>query len=556
MDRIGADFYRTVRDDRGPPRGRARRHPAARSAPRATTSGVIDLVKMKALVWDETSKGEHCDVVDIPAELEAEAEEWRAKLLDVVASRGRRPDGEVPRRRGARSATRSRRAIRKGTLAFDVRAGPLRLGVQEQGRAADARRRRRLPAVAARHPAGRRASTSRATRCSSGRPTRTAPFAALAFKIVADPFGKLTYFRVYSGTIDKGDEVYNSTKDRKERLGRILLMHANQREDLDVAMAGDIVAGLGFKNTTTGDTLCDRGAPDRARADGVPRAGHPRRHRAEDEGRPGQAGQGALRRCPTRTRPSASAPTRRPARPSSPAWASCTSRCSSTACCASSTSTPPSASRRWPTARRSPSRSSTSSTATSSRPAAPASSPYVDDRPRAHRSRRRLRVRRQDHRRPHPARVHPGRRPGHPGGPRRRACSPATRPSTSGPRSSTASTTTSTRRRWRSRSPARWRSRRPPAMAKPVLLEPIMAVEVVTPEDYMGDVMGDLSSRRGRIEGMEAARQQPGRSGPRCRCRRCSATYRPPFAHPGPRHLHHAVRLVPAGARRRSPTRS
>jgi elongation factor G len=87
------------------------------------------------------------------------------------------------------------------------------------------------------------------------------PFAALAFKIVADPFGKLTYFRVYSGTINKGDEVYNSTKERKERLGRILLMHANQREDLDVAMAGDIVAGLGFKETTTGDTLCDRNDP-------------------------------------------------------------------------------------------------------------------------------------------------------------------------------------------------------------------------------------------------------------------------------------------------------
>jgi elongation factor G len=84
------------------------------------------------------------------------------------------------------------------------------------------------------------------------------PFAALAFKIVADPFGKLTYFRVYSGSINKGDEVYNSTKERRERLGRILLMHANQREDLDVAMAGDIVAGLGFKDTTTGDTLCDR----------------------------------------------------------------------------------------------------------------------------------------------------------------------------------------------------------------------------------------------------------------------------------------------------------
>ena len=88
-----------------------------------------------------------------------------------------------------------------------------------------------------------------------------APFAALAFKIVTDPFGKLTYFRVYSGTINKGDEVYNSIKEKRERLGRILLMHANQREDLDVAKAGDIVAGLGFKDTTTGDTLCDRNDP-------------------------------------------------------------------------------------------------------------------------------------------------------------------------------------------------------------------------------------------------------------------------------------------------------
>ena len=87
------------------------------------------------------------------------------------------------------------------------------------------------------------------------------PFAALAFKIVADPYGKLTYFRIYSGTLEKGAEIYNSTKDRKERIGRILRMHANQREDIDVAYAGDIVAGLGFKQTTTGDTLCDRAHP-------------------------------------------------------------------------------------------------------------------------------------------------------------------------------------------------------------------------------------------------------------------------------------------------------
>ena len=88
-----------------------------------------------------------------------------------------------------------------------------------------------------------------------------APFSALAFKIVADPYGKLTYFRIYSGTLEKGAEIYNSTKDKKERIGRLLRMHSNEREDIEIAYAGDIVAGLGFKGTTTGDTLCDRAKP-------------------------------------------------------------------------------------------------------------------------------------------------------------------------------------------------------------------------------------------------------------------------------------------------------
>ena len=93
------------------------------------------------------------------------------------------------------------------------------------------------------------------------KPSEDEPFSALAFKIVADPYGKLTYFRIYSGKIEKGSEVYNTTKDRRERIGRILRMHANQREDIDVAYAGDIVAGLGFKQTTTGDTLSERAHP-------------------------------------------------------------------------------------------------------------------------------------------------------------------------------------------------------------------------------------------------------------------------------------------------------
>jgi len=87
------------------------------------------------------------------------------------------------------------------------------------------------------------------------------PFSALAFKIVADPYGKLTYFRIYSGTLEKGADIYNSTKEKKERIGRLLRMHANEREDIEIAYAGDIVAGLGFKGTTTGDTLCERSKP-------------------------------------------------------------------------------------------------------------------------------------------------------------------------------------------------------------------------------------------------------------------------------------------------------
>ncbi len=98
-------------------------------------------------------------------------------------------------------------------------------------------------------------------RSSSGKPDPTEPFAALAFKIVADPHGKLTYFRVYSGRLDKGAQVLNTRTDNKERVGRLLLMHANNREDLDFVEAGDIVAGIGLKNTRTGDTLCDPGSP-------------------------------------------------------------------------------------------------------------------------------------------------------------------------------------------------------------------------------------------------------------------------------------------------------
>ena len=146
-------------------------------------------------------------------------------------------------------------------------------------------------------------------------PSADEPFSALAFKVMSDPFvGKLTYFRVYSGTIKAGDRVLNTTTGKTERIGRILQMHANHREERDEIGAGDIAAGVGLKSTTTGDTLADRERADRARVDDLPGPGDRGRRRAEVEGRPGQARQRASPGSPKRIRPSASPRTRRRAR--------------------------------------------------------------------------------------------------------------------------------------------------------------------------------------------------------------------------------------------------
>ena len=150
---------------------------------------------------------------------------------------------------------------------------------------------------------------------------------------MSDPYvGKLTYFRVYSGQIKAGDRVLNTTNGKTERIGRILQMHANHREERDEIGAGEIAAAVGLKSHDDGRHARRRHGADRARVDDVPRSGHLGRDRAEDEGRPGQARRRACSASPRRTRRSASRPTRRPGRRSSPGWASCTSRSSSTAC--------------------------------------------------------------------------------------------------------------------------------------------------------------------------------------------------------------------------------
>ena len=264
MDRIGADFYRTVSmvKDRLEATVAVIHLPIGSGGPESAKpfAGLIDLVKMKALIWHDEELGAKWDETDIPADMVDQANQYREELLETIATSD---DALMEKYLAGEelSIDEVKRALRKGTLAFDfvpVLCGSAfkNKGVQPMLDAVvdflpsplDIRPAQGVLPGEAETPAERPADEN-------------GPFAALAFKIVADPFGKLTYFRVYSGSINKGDEVYNSTKERKERLGRILLMHANQREDLEVAMAGDIVAGLGFKETTTGDTLCDRNDP-------------------------------------------------------------------------------------------------------------------------------------------------------------------------------------------------------------------------------------------------------------------------------------------------------
>jgi elongation factor G len=264
MDRIGADFYRTVEmvRDRLQAVPLVIQLPVGAGGPEAVKpfEGLVDLVKMKALIWRDEELGAKWDEVDIPADMVDQANEYREAMMETIATQD---EALMDAYLGGEELSEAdiKKAIRKGTLAFDF--VPILCGSAFKNKGVQPM----LDAVIDFLPSPLDIDPAAGIEMKGGEeiPVTRGPedkeFAALAFKIVADPFGKLTYFRVYSGEISKGDEVYNSTKEDRERLGRILLMHANQREDLDVAMAGDIVAGLGFKNVTTGDTLCDRDHP-------------------------------------------------------------------------------------------------------------------------------------------------------------------------------------------------------------------------------------------------------------------------------------------------------
>jgi elongation factor G len=260
MDRIGADFERTVEMIRD----RLDALPAVTQLPIGSESefqGVVDLLERKALVWNDEEKGEEWEVLDIPEAMASDAEDARHQLIDVVSNF----DDIIMEKYLAEefiTADDLRRALRTATLAAEV--VPILCGSAFKNKGVQPM----LDAVIDYLPSPLDLPPTEGIRPNHPEDVeeRNAddkePFSALAFKIMTDPFvGKLTYIRVYSGTLAKGSSISNSTKDKKERVGRILQMHANHREDKDAIFAGDIMAVVGMKNTTTGDTLCDPAHP-------------------------------------------------------------------------------------------------------------------------------------------------------------------------------------------------------------------------------------------------------------------------------------------------------
>ncbi|MGC1238838.1 MAG: elongation factor G [Acidimicrobiales bacterium] len=259
MDRLGADFFRCV----DMIQDRLDCVPAVIQLPVGSEGnyrGIVDLTTMKATLYHD-DLGEKLDIVDIPDDLTELANEYRTKLLDVLTTFD---DDLMEKVLGDEdiSATDIRRALRRGTL--EGHCVPILNGSAFKNKGVQPM----LDAVVDFLPSPIDLPPTQGTKPGKEevierKPDDAEPFSALAFKIMTDPFvGKLIYLRVYSGTLEKGDTVINTTKgSKRERLGRLLLMHANNREDLDTIRTGDIVAAVGLKQVTTGDTLSDPGQP-------------------------------------------------------------------------------------------------------------------------------------------------------------------------------------------------------------------------------------------------------------------------------------------------------
>ena len=254
MDRQGANFFKVLDQMRA----RLKANPVPIQIPIGSEEsfvGVIDLVKMRAVYWDDASQGMKFEEREIPAELKASAQEWREKMIEAAAEASEELMSKYLES-GDLSAEDIKAGLRTRTISFEI--VPMMCGSAFKNKGVQAM----LDAVLDYMPAptdippvkGHLENGNESQRMASD----DEPFAGLAFKIMTDPYvGQLTFFRVYSGVVASGDTIYNPVKGRKERIGRILQMHANQREEIKEVRAGDIAAAVGLKEATTGETLCD-----------------------------------------------------------------------------------------------------------------------------------------------------------------------------------------------------------------------------------------------------------------------------------------------------------
>jgi len=253
MDRQGANFFKVYEQMRA----RLKANPVALQVPigaEENFQGIVDLVKMKAIYWDDASDGTKFEEREIPSELQAEADEWREKLVEAAAESSEEVMNKYLEE-GDLSESEIKEGIRLRTIAVEI--VPMMCGTAFKNKGVQAMldgvidylpSPLDVPAITGETEAGdpidRKADDSE-------------PFSALAFKIMTDPYvGQLIFFRVYSGSLQAGDSIYNPVKGKKERIGRILQMHANNREELKEVRTGDIAAAVGLKDATTGDTLC------------------------------------------------------------------------------------------------------------------------------------------------------------------------------------------------------------------------------------------------------------------------------------------------------------
>ncbi len=259
MDRTGADFENVIQMMKD----RLRTNAVPLQIPIGAGEmfrGVVDLVSNKAIIWDDASQGTSYDEFEIPEDLKAEARRWRINLLEAIAEHNdellmKYLEGEEI------TAEEVQETVRKATLSLDIT--PVFCGTAFKNKGIQ----RLLDGVLEYLPSPLDVPpvTGMVPRTEdevTREPKVDEPFSAVAFKIMTDPYvGKLTFFRVYSGQLQKGSQVVNATTEKKERVGRILFMHANSREDVDVVSAGDIAAAVGLKDVRTGDTLCDPDHP-------------------------------------------------------------------------------------------------------------------------------------------------------------------------------------------------------------------------------------------------------------------------------------------------------